>query len=35
MFKRHLPNILNYFWHRITNATSNGLFGRVFRQFLG
>jgi transposase len=24
MFKRHLPNILNYFWHRITNATSEG-----------
>lgn len=24
MLKRHLPNLLSYFHHRITNATSEG-----------
>jgi transposase len=24
MLKRHLPNLLSYFRHRITNATSEG-----------
>ena len=29
MLKRHLPNVLSYFTHRITNAVSEGLNSRI------
>ena len=29
MLKRHLPNVLTYFRHRITNAMSAGVAGKI------
>jgi len=29
MIKRHLPNVLTYFRHRITNAMSEGVAGKI------
>jgi transposase len=29
MIKRHLPNVLAYFRHRITNATSEGIASKI------
>ena len=29
MLKRHLPNVLSYFTHRITNAVSEGLNSKI------